>query len=149
MSLVEDIFKGGAAGIFSGIGEIIGKFKASPDLALKHAEIIQQVEAEMQKAQLNAEVALSQAQNAVNAIEAGSTDKFTSRWRPYIGWICGTGLGVTLLVAPFFTWISAWIATGKPGPFPTLDTSVLLTTLGGMIGIGGMRTYEKSKGVAK
>lgn len=81
------------------------------------------------------------AQSDTNKIEAGSADKFTSRWRPFIGWVCGTGLAVQFLVGPLFTWIAALV--GYPIVFPSLDMGTLLTLLLGMLGLGGMRTIEK------
>lgn len=95
---------------------------------------------------LDAAVKLSQAQTDVNKAEASSADKFTSRWRPFIGWICGAGLAVQFLVGPLFTWIVA--LAGHPVVFPQLDMGTLLTLLAGMLGLGGMRTVEKLQGKA-
>ena len=83
------------------------------------------------------------AQIDVNKVEAASTNWFVAGWRPYVGWVCGTGLAFQFLIAPLGTWIAA--LAGHPVVFPPLDTGTLLTMLGGMLGIGGMRTYEKVK----
>lgn len=90
-------------------------------------------------AQLAADTQLTMGQIDVNKIEAASPDIFVAGWRPFIGWICGIGLGVQFIVAPI---IDPWLH------IPPLDLSTLLTLLGGMLGIAGMRTAEKMKGVA-
>lgn len=99
-------------------------------------------------AQLTAETDLAKGQIAVNQAEAANASPFVSGWRPFIGWICGVGLGFQFVVAPVATWASGtWAA--HPIPMPTLDTNTLMTLLLGMLGLGGMRTYEKISGVAK
>lgn len=96
--------------------------------------------------QIDADLQYALAQTDINKVEAGSTDWVVARWRPFIGWICGAGLGVQFLVGPLFTWGAA--LTGHPIAFPSLDMGTLLTLLLGMLGLGGMRTMEKMKGVA-
>jgi hypothetical protein len=86
------------------------------------------------------------AQIAVNQTEAASTDLFKSGWRPAIGWICGAGLATQFLIAPLATWLASLI--GHPLVFPTLDMGTLLTLLGGLLGLGTLRTVDKIKGVA-
>lgn len=96
--------------------------------------------------ELDAIIALGQQQSDVNKVEAASTDPFTSRWRPFIGWVCGTGLAVQFVVSPLVTWGTR--LAGHPVDFPALDMGTLLTLLLGMLGLGGMRTVEKIKGAA-
>lgn len=145
---IASIFAGGAEGLLKGIGDIIGKFKADPTIMAQNAEKIAELELAHRKAELEAEVALSVAQTKINEIEAASSDKFVSRWRPAVGWICGSGLSYGLIFQPLLTWVSGWITTGHPPPAPTLDTALLTTTLFGMLGLGYMRSYDKSKGTA-
>src|SRR5438270_2648832 len=85
--------------------------------------------------------AVTTAQTDINKIEAASTSVFVAGWRPYVGWIFGTGLGLQCIVAPLFTWLSALF--GHPTPFPTFDNVLLQATLAGMLGLGyGLRTAE-------
>jgi hypothetical protein len=86
------------------------------------------------------------AQIGVNAVEAASADPFTSRWRPFIGWVCGTGLALQFIVNPMATWIATIM--GHSIAFPNLDLGTLMTLLFGMLGLGALRTHEKVKGVA-
>lgn len=86
------------------------------------------------------------AQLEVNAREAQSPHLFVAGWRPGAGWCCVAGLGYTTIVQPLLAWASA--AKGWPMP-PTIDADTLLYVLGGMLGLGSLRSFEKSKGVSK
>ena len=95
---------------------------------------------EAEKAQLAAAVQLVNGQLDINKAEATNPSWFVAGWRPYIGWICGTGLGYQFLVYPI---LIAFIPK-----IQQLDMGTLLTLLLGMLGLGGLRTYEKVKDVA-
>lgn len=86
------------------------------------------------------EVALAKTQTDTNTEEAKSTNWFVSGWRPYIGWICGTGLAYQFLVYPILIAFQPKIVS--------LDMGTLITLLAGMLGLGTLRSFEKSKGVA-
>lgn len=90
--------------------------------------------------------ALDMAQLAVNTEEAKSSSVFVSGWRPAIGWTCGLGL----LYVSFLLPVSQFVAKiyGYAGSFPEVDTTITMQVLFGMLGLSGMRTYEKTKGVA-
>ena len=95
--------------------------------------------------ELDADLALKLEQIKVNAIEAQSPDFFRGGWRPFVGWVCGTGLAVQFLVAPVATWAATLM--GHALAFPSLDMGTLMTLLGGLLGLGGMRTAEKIQGI--
>lgn len=96
--------------------------------------------------EIDAQLQRDLAQIAVNQTEAASPDFFKSGWRPSVGWICSAGLGIQFIVAPMASWGAA--LAGHPIAFPTLDIGTLLTLLGGLLGLGTLRTTEKVKGVA-
>jgi hypothetical protein len=132
-----------AFGIDDAIGaglSIINKFIPDKDAQAK-------AEAEYRLAVLTASQKADSDQADVNKAEAASSSIFVAGWRPFIGWTCGSGLAFQFIVAPFATW-GATLA-GHPVAMPTLDLGTLLTLLLGMLGLGGMRTAEKFKGVAK
>jgi hypothetical protein len=81
----------------------------------------------------------------INAAEAASPDPFTSRWRPFVGWCCGFGFLWAAIGQPVFIYVAA--IKGWPAP-PAIDTEVLLYVLGGMLGLGTLRSVEKVKGAA-
>jgi hypothetical protein len=96
---------------------------------------------EAEKQQLAAALTLVQGQLEINKAEAANPNLFVSGWRPYIGWICGTGLAYQFLVYPILVAFVPKIVQ--------LDMGTLLTLLGGLLGLGAMRTVEKLNGVTK
>lgn len=85
------------------------------------------------------------AQIEVNKVEAQHADRFVAGWRPGAGWVCVAGLAYTFLAQPLLAWGSS--IQGWPVP-PEIDVDVLLVLLGGMLGLSGLRSVEKVKGVA-
>jgi hypothetical protein len=82
----------------------------------------------------------------LNKIDAQSTDRFQSRWRPSIGWICTLAIGWEFVVAPALTWF--FVATGiELPPLWTFDDK-LWALVSGMLGIAGLRSFDKMKGTA-
>ena len=94
-----------------------------------------------EKAQLIEEI--NKAQIEVNKIEAGSTNLFVSGWRPFVGWTCGFALCYHFVLQPFLMFVL--FSIGKPMELPVFDMSTLTTVLFGMLGLGGMRSFEKIK----
>lgn len=86
------------------------------------------------------------AQLEVNAKEAASPHLFVAGWRPFIGWCCGLGFLWASIGHPLVAWAAT--ARGWPVP-PAIDTEILLYVLGGMLGLGTLRSVEKVKGAAK
>ena len=91
---------------------------------------------------------LVQGQLAINQKEAEHGSIFVAGWRPAIGWICGSALGWNYIVQPILTWV-AFLSGVDMADVPRLDTAELTTILLGMLGLGGLRTYEKRLGVAR
>jgi hypothetical protein len=97
-------------------------------------------------ADLQADLQTSLGQLEVNKAEATSGNSFTSGWRPGVGWVGVLGLLYSFLLQPLLAWVS--LIRHVPSP-PPLDMTVLFTLLGGILGLGGMRTAEKIQGVSK
>jgi hypothetical protein len=94
---------------------------------------------------------LVQGQLEINKVEAQHGSIFVAGWRPAVGWICGIALGWNFIVHPMLLWI-AFVVPDIPvdlSTAPQLDTGELMTVLLGMLGLGGLRTYEKRVGVAR
>lgn len=96
-------------------------------------------------ARLTSDTDLMKAQAAINEAEASSASLFVAGWRPAVGWCCAIGVGIEFL-GPLLTWGST--LAGHPVTFPAMDSGTLMPLLLGMLGIGGMRTYEKVTGTA-
>ena len=88
------------------------------------------------------------AQLAINKEEASSGSLFKGGWRPFIGWVCGIAFFYHFVLQPVIIFIVAIIGFQIPN-LPEFEMGTLLTVLGGMLGIGGLRTYEKQKGLTK
>jgi xanthine/uracil permease len=69
-------------------------------------------------------------------------------WRPFIGWVCGVALAWHFVLSPVIIFLAAWFNVVLP-TLPTFDMGSLMTVLMGMLGLGGLRTFEKSKGLTK
>lgn len=121
-------------------GKVLDKFIPDPGArdAAKLAMFQAQQSGELQI--LANETALAKGQIDVNIEEAKSPSLFVSGWRPFIGWICGSGLAYQFLVYP--------ILVAYVPKIVQLDMGTLLTLLGGMLGLGVMRTKEKLEGKA-
>lgn len=92
---------------------------------------------------------VDKAQADTNTAEAQSTDPFVSRARPAIMWICAAGMAWSTVLLPVISSIMVFTGHGdKIAQLPPINGEVLMTTLGYMLGYGGMRSWEKSKGVA-
>lgn len=105
-------------------------------------------EAEMELVRMAAEGELKQtiAQLEINAREATHASVFVAGWRPFFGWAGGAGFIYATILQPLLAWGAA--IKGWPAP-PTLNLDLLWVVITGMLGIGGLRTMEKFKGVTK
>jgi hypothetical protein len=88
------------------------------------------------------------AQLEVNKAEAGHRSVFVAGWRPFVGWVCAVALAYHFVVQPVLVFGLA-AANVPPITLPSFDMDSLMTVLLGMLGLGGLRSYEKTKGLAK
>lgn len=128
------------------IGGILEKVIPDPqtaaDAKIKMLELAQKGEL----AVLDAETKLALGQLEVNKVEAG-TDMFRGGWRPATGWACVFGLVYQFLIQPLLPWLVA-VFGGSVPPLPPIDNETLMVLLTGMLGLGGLRTFERIKGKA-
>jgi len=88
------------------------------------------------------ETQLALGQIEINKIEAGSANLFVAGWRPFIGWTGGVALGYTWMVSPLLK------AIFSLDELPALDADAIWPIIAAMLGLGTMRSFEKSRGVA-
>lgn len=106
-----------------------------------------QASAEIQK-ELIAQIGASDvAQAGTNTAEAANNSLFVAGWRPAFGWVCVATAAWGYLLQPMFSCF--WTAfTHQPAPVPAIDLDSIMFILSGLLGLGGMRTFEKVQGVA-
>lgn len=86
------------------------------------------------------------AQLEINAREAAHPSVFVAGWRPAFGWCGAAGFVYATILQPLLAWGAS--IKGWPAP-PVLNLDLLWVVVTGMLGIGGLRTFEKAKGVSK
>jgi hypothetical protein len=101
---------------------------------------------ELLKMQQSGELAIIAGQLEINKVEAANPSVFVSGWRPFIGWVCGSGFAIQFVIGPMAEWGSALY--GNPVKFPQMDVGTMMPLLIGMLGLSGYRTAEKINGVA-
>lgn len=136
----------GIGSIFEFGTTIIDKLFPNADDAAKAKLAMLQLQQAGEFKELEANLELAKGQMEVNKAEASSGNKFASSWRPLIGYICGIALFYNYIFMPLFAYCAGWI--GNAPAMPALDSGELMTLLLGMLGISGLRTAEKVKGVA-
>lgn len=132
--------------ISKAVGGVIEKVVPDPDLKakLQHETDLALVSQATALQTAITEAASKQAE--INLKEAESPSLFVAGWRPAVGWLCIFGIGYAALLQPIATWLSALFH----GPaLPTVDGSALISLLLALLGIGGMRSYEKVQGVSR
>jgi hypothetical protein len=141
MSILTEIASGATGGLLGGVGQLAKDIREAitGDLpAEKQAEITQKL--------MELENSAMQAQTAINLEEAKSEKLFVSGWRPFIGWVCGCAFAYAAIGQPAASWAAkVW---GYAGSFPTLDTTITMQVLIGMLGLGAYRSYDKKQSPA-
>jgi hypothetical protein len=133
-----------------GIGSIVeGIGKVADDLFTSDEE---RLKISLEETRLGVEVAKGQLE--VNKQEAAHSSLFVAGWRPCIGWIGAIALGYQFILYPLMIW--AWTLAQDNGVIslttkapPVMDSDVLFALITGMLGIAGLRSFDKTKGVAR
>jgi len=108
----------------------LGKKDDISGLGLEIRELLKGKEIDPQK--------LIELQGEINKIEAQHRTIFVAGWRPFIGWVCGVALAYNFILRDLLVWF-----IGPEQVPPALQMEHLMTVLIGMLGLGGMRTFEK------
>ena len=115
---------------------IVNKFVVDKDLKMK---LQHELETALHSANL--------AQLEVNKAEAAHKSVFVAGWRPFVGWVCGVSLAYHFILSPLLQF--GFALAGLDQELPEFEFSQLSTVLMGMLGLGGLRTFEKMKGVSR
>jgi len=118
------------------VSKILDKLVVDKDLKVK---LEHEIKTEIQRANL--------AQIDVNKAEAQHRSIFVAGWRPFIAWNCGIAISYHFLLQPIIVFVLS--ANGITYDLPEFDMGSLMTIVLGILGLGGMRSYEKTKGLTK
>jgi len=133
----------GIEAIASLVNKVVDKVFPDPtkaaELKLEVAKLAQSGEL----AKLAAETDIAKLQIETNKEEATSDNIFIAGWRPFIGWVCGVAFTYHFILQPLLAFIFA--ALNYKIELPYFDMDALFTVLMGMLGLGGLRTFEKLK----
>ena len=127
------------------IDTIIGAVESVLDKVIPDTNARAQAKEELAKAVLQDDFQLALSQIQVNQEEAKSENLFKSGWRPSIGWACSLTFILNFVLFPIINYFL--VMFGHQAILIPFDTNTLMTVLGGLLGIGGLRTIEKIKGV--
>ena len=119
---------------------VINKIWPDPVKQAEEQRKLQELAQKGSLEELNAEVKLLVSQVDLNKVEAAHKSIFVAGWRPFVGWVCGIGLLYNVILAPF---LDIWLTV------PEVKTDLLYPVLLGMLGLGGMRSFEKVKRVSR
>jgi hypothetical protein len=119
---------------------------AGIDLAKTVVDKIWPDKSEQERAQLAAALQIVQGQLEINKAEAASPNVFTSGWRPFIGWVCGSAFAWNWIGLPVAVFVSNY--AGHPLQVSPADMSEMMPVLMGMLGLAGLRSFEKVRGAA-
>ena len=127
-------------------GKVIDRLFPDPSQAATAKLELIRLQQTGELAQLSASLDIAQGQLAINQAEASNTSIFVAGPRPFIMWVCGFAFAYKFILAPAAAF--ALTAAGHPITLPVLDFTEMSTVLMGLLGLGGLRTVEKIKGVA-
>jgi hypothetical protein len=127
--------------VLPAVTDIIGRFL--PEDPEKRAEAEREIEAQLSEHLAKIDLA----QLDINKTEAAHRSIFVAGWRPFIGWSCGVALAWNYIAQPILVFTLA--QTGNLVELPALDMSQMMPVLMGILGLGGLRTFEKYKSVSK
>ena len=144
---------GGPLGAAAGslLGHALGTDGTSPDAVLQAVTDpaafakLQALQIGLEQQRIAADAAAQAGQLKINAAEAANQSLFVAGWRPGIGWVCAAAFAYAYILQPFGAFAAA--LAGYHGTLPSVDISTMMPVLLGLLGLGGMRTVEKVKGI--
>lgn len=127
--------------VLPSVMEVAGRFL--PEDKEKRAAAEREIQAKLTDSLAQVDLA----QLGINKVEAAHRSMFVAGWRPFIGWTCGVALMYTYVLQPILVFGLA--QAGYLVELPKMDLGELMPVLMGMLGLGGLRSWEKVKGVAR
>jgi|TARA_R110001632_G_scaffold116081_2_gene227659 hypothetical protein len=136
LGIIQGLLGGGQGGALKTISKVIDDLHTSDEEKLDKKILMQRIQQKLAEKQLD-----------VNAKEAGHRSIFVSGWRPFIGWCGGFALAFEFILSPGIEWYSKFAGLNLMAP--EIQTGPLLAIVTSMLGVAGLRSFEKSKGLTK
>ena len=131
MSFLSNLlFGGGVTDSIAAIGKVLDNLFTSKDEKMTASAIMEELR---QKPHI--------LQAEINKIEASHKSVFVAGWRPFIGWVCGLGLLFAFIIGPLMAFFGV--------AAPVFPIAMMYNLVLALVGLGGLRTYEKLKGIDK
>ena len=137
----------GFGSIFDFAGKVVDKLFPDPVKAQEAKIELFKLQQTGELAKLAAETSLAQGQLDINKVEAASESLFVSGPRPFVIWVGGFSLAYAAILEPLLRFTAA-VVFHYTGAFPAIDTTITLQVLGGLLGLGYLRSADKKAGVA-
>lgn len=128
------------------LGTVLDIGKSLLERFFPNEEERRKAEADFLKSAMDGELKQVIAQLEINAREAQHPSIWVSGWRPFFGWIGGISFAYSTVIQPTLAWYGS--SRGWPVP-PDLNIDLQWVVITGLLGIGGLRTYEKRTGASK
>ena len=139
------------SGLFSAAQSLIGRFFPDPEKQAEAQRALLQMQQNGELALLASETDLAKLQIQVNVEEAKHANIFVSGWRPCCGWVCAAAFAYSYVLLPFAQFLVFTFGTAtmveQLAKAPALELSEMMPVLLGMLGLSGLRTTERIKGV--
>jgi Holin of 3TMs, for gene-transfer release len=156
--IIGNLFAGGVGDVVEKVGNAIHQNVTSDKerMALENEAKKAEQDFSIRLAEMDTD--LAKGQQAVNMEEAKNPHLFVAGWRPFIGWLCGITIGIMfipkcLVITSFWSYKVYLSLSGHAAnlpdlpPFPDMGSGEIMGLVSAMLGLGGLRTWEKVKGV--
>lgn len=130
-----------------GIDDLIGQGLSIINKFIPDTAAQAQAAAEFKTQVLTLQAQMNAAQSATDTAEASSGNRFAANWRPFVGWVCGVAFAWHFVIQPILNYVLMTLGFAQVNP--VFDMATLYTVLMGLLGMGGLHTYENVKGGGK
>lgn len=138
MSFLGEITASGVGAVMSGIGTLAKDIRQAIT-----GELPAEKQAEIEQKLMELELKAMEGQMQINLEEAKHESVFVAGWRPFIGWVGGSALAYAAIIEPLMSWAARLY--GSTVVFPTIDTTITMQILFGILGLGAFRSFDKSQ----
>jgi hypothetical protein len=137
MGLLSTVLGAGVGQAAEGLAAALDRFVETDEEKRAAAAVMEKIKQEPNRWQAE-----------INRVEAGHRSLFVAGWRPFIGWVCGLGLAWKFLLAPLMIYLAA-LSGAPPANMPEIQTGELIPLVLALLGLGGIRAWEKDRGLTR